>query len=329
MMRTFLFLFILLTFSSFSQTKKQKVQLIDAETNTPIADALIQFTNGNKPIISDESGNITFLMASYDFIFISHVQYGTNTFSFESKAPAQIKLNKKPVNLGSFDFNLIDEKMDSLDFQSIWNEISEFENPAIYKDDITQFYYDINNGLKRKNYLGKLNDDFSYLISFTVSQDGNIENLLINGKNNPKNDDERYLIELLSSLSYWSPATQNDKKYSRNFSFKIENKIRKQEEDIIKPYPQGGINDFYKYVSENIVYPPAARRMGITGKVYVNFQIDTNGRSVNHKVVRGIGAGCDEEAIRVLRKSPYWIPGIKEGKPVKVDITIPLVFSLN
>ncbi|NMM50479.1 energy transducer TonB [Marinigracilibium pacificum] len=327
-MRTLLLLLTVLTFTGFSQSKKQKVQLIDAETNAPIADAIFLFNNGNKPKISDESGFATFRMDSYDIITISHIQYGNNIVSYEKNAPDQIKLKKKSYNLGSLDFNLIDKTTNSIDPKDIWNEISVFQNSAMYKSDINQFYIDINNKLKEKSYFNKLGEEFSYLITFSIDTEGNIENLLVNDRE-PKNEDEKLIKEMVLSLDNWSPAFQNEKKYSQNFYFKIENKIRELEDEILSPYPQGGIDTFYQYISQNMVYPPAARRMGIQGRVYVAFVIDTNGKAINHRVLRGIGAGCDEEAIRVLQSSPYWIPGQKDDKPTKVEITIPLVFTLN
>jgi protein TonB len=89
------------------------------------------------------------------------------------------------------------------------------------------------------------------------------------------------------------------------------------------------MEDFYKYVSKNIEYPKQARRMGIEGKVFVQFVVDKDGSLSDVKVIKGIGAGCDEEAIRVLKESPKWTPGKQRGRPVRVRMSLPIFFKIQ
>ena len=93
--------------------------------------------------------------------------------------------------------------------------------------------------------------------------------------------------------------------------------------------PKGGYPAFYKYISENMKYPKQAMRMGVEGKVFVEFVVDKTGSLTNFKVSRGIGGGCDEEAIRVLSTVPRWKPGKQRGKAVKVRMTLPIIFRLQ
>lgn len=93
--------------------------------------------------------------------------------------------------------------------------------------------------------------------------------------------------------------------------------------------PKGGMQAFYKYVSEKLKYPAQARRMGTEGKVFVEFVVNRDGSIVDVKVVRGIGAGCDEEAIRVVQSAPSWSPGKQRGKPVRQKMVIPINFRLG
>ncbi|MDQ3392958.1 MAG: energy transducer TonB [Bacteroidota bacterium] len=96
-----------------------------------------------------------------------------------------------------------------------------------------------------------------------------------------------------------------------------------------QPTPQGGMEAFYKYVGKNINYPAQARRMGVEGKVYVQFVVDKDG-SLNEVVaIKGIGAGCDEEAVRVVKSAPKWNPGKQRGRAVKVRMVIPITFRLS
>jgi len=95
------------------------------------------------------------------------------------------------------------------------------------------------------------------------------------------------------------------------------------------PEPEGGMQAFYKYVSKEMKYPATARRMGIEGKVFVQFIIDKEGNISDVKVVKGIHEDCDKEAIRVLEKAPKWKPGKQRGVPVKVKMSLPISFKLG
>ncbi|HZY77959.1 MAG TPA: energy transducer TonB [Cyclobacteriaceae bacterium] len=91
----------------------------------------------------------------------------------------------------------------------------------------------------------------------------------------------------------------------------------------------GGLNAFYKLVGEKIKYPVQARRMGIYGKVNVEFVIDKDGTIIDAVALNKIGGGCDEEAIRVIKSSPKWNPGKQRGKAVKQRMVLPITFALN
>lgn len=93
--------------------------------------------------------------------------------------------------------------------------------------------------------------------------------------------------------------------------------------------PIGGMEAFYKYVTKNLKYPAQARRMGVEGKVFVQFVVDKDGSITEVKVVKGIGAGCDEEAVRVIESAPKWKPGKQRGRPVKQRIVLPISFKLG
>lgn len=93
--------------------------------------------------------------------------------------------------------------------------------------------------------------------------------------------------------------------------------------------PKGGMAAFYKYVADKMKYPPQARRMGIDGKVFVEFVINKDGSISDVKAVKGIGAGCDEEAVRVVQGAPSWTPGKQRGKPVKQRMVLPITFRLG
>jgi TonB family protein len=90
------------------------------------------------------------------------------------------------------------------------------------------------------------------------------------------------------------------------------------------PKPIGGINA----IAQNVRYPEIAKRAGIEGRVFVKALIDETGSVVGTSIIRGIGAGCDQAAMEAVMQSKFK-PGRQKGKPVKVQVTIPILFKLQ
>ena len=91
----------------------------------------------------------------------------------------------------------------------------------------------------------------------------------------------------------------------------------------------GGEAARIKYLNENIKYPQMARESGIQGRVFVTFVVEKDGKVTDVRVLRGIGGGCDEEAVRVIKNMPRWNAGKQRGKPVRVQFNMPILFKLN
>lgn len=110
-----------------------------------------------------------------------------------------------------------------------------------------------------------------------------------------------------------------------------EEKVQKQVFTYVEEMPSfpGGQDEMLMFVKNNIEYPEIAKRAGVEGKVFVTFVVDRNGNINNVNVVKGIGAGCDEEAVKVIRKMPKWTPGKQNGAPVNVQVSIPIFFKLQ
>ena len=90
-----------------------------------------------------------------------------------------------------------------------------------------------------------------------------------------------------------------------------------------------GQDEALKYIYKNVVYPSIARDNGVEGKVTAQFIINEEGKVTNVKIIRGIGAGCDDEVVRVLSNMPNWSPGYQGKRPVRVRITVPVTFRLE
>jgi protein TonB len=100
--------------------------------------------------------------------------------------------------------------------------------------------------------------------------------------------------------------------------------------EMLESYPEfpGGQAAFSKFIGRNLRYPNNARENQISGRVFLSFIIEKDGTLSNIKILREIGGGCEEEAIRVLKKSPAWSSGIQNGRKVRVQYTMPINFQL-
>lgn len=100
---------------------------------------------------------------------------------------------------------------------------------------------------------------------------------------------------------------------------------------VVESMPEfpGGMGELMKYLGTSIKYPPLAKESGIQGRVFINFVVEPNGEISNVKILRGIGGGCDEEAVRVVENMPRWKPGKQRGKAVRVSYNLPVKFTLQ
>lgn len=118
----------------------------------------------------------------------------------------------------------------------------------------------------------------------------------------------------------------------------VEVKIEEEEEEedvqiftVVENDPEfpGGMEALMKYLRDNIKYPQLARDNNITGKVYVTFVVERDGSIANARVLKDIGGGCGQEAIRVVKAMPKWTPGKQRGKAVRVQFNLPVSFNLR
>ena len=97
----------------------------------------------------------------------------------------------------------------------------------------------------------------------------------------------------------------------------------------ILPSPAGGMEGWMKYLAESIQYPEEATKQGIEGTVIMTFIINSDGSISDVETLRGVGGGCDEEAMRVIENAPNWTPAQQGGKPVNCRMRLPVKFKLS
>jgi protein TonB len=111
----------------------------------------------------------------------------------------------------------------------------------------------------------------------------------------------------------------------------IEQEAKPEPFTVVEEMPgfPGGDAEMYKFITTTIKYPEEAKELGIQGKVFVNFVVEADGSISDVRLIRGIGGGCDEEAIRVVKAMPKWIAGKQRGVPVRVYFNLPIKFTLQ
>lgn len=125
-------------------------------------------------------------------------------------------------------------------------------------------------------------------------------------KNNYTNIDS--LIQSVDQMPSWVQCSSEDEKYARYKCSEAK---------------------LYTFLSENIIYPPSARKQKLQGMVVVSFVIENDGSTSSFKIIKDIGGVCGDEVIRILKKLPKLTPAIKNGVPVRIEYVLPVNFTLS
>ena len=148
-------------------------------------------------------------------------------------------------------------------------------------------------------------------------------------------DNDSSNIKTQDQLSNTVVATKTNKSDSTNTSEPLPvTKPSGGGQEVMKwaevmPSFVGGEEAMMEYLRKTIKFPAAAREEGITGTVYVKFVVNKSGEVVNVELLRGIGGGCEEVAIKAIRNMPKWNPGMQNGEPVNVQYNLPISFQLH
>jgi len=124
------------------------------------------------------------------------------------------------------------------------------------------------------------------------------------------------------------PAGKNAKSVTKSAIIEAEDAEVLTVVEEMPSFP-GGDTERNKFLAENIVYPRQAAENGLQGTVYISFIVNSDGKITDAKILRGIGGGCDEEALRVVKLMPDWKPGRQNGKTVRTLFNMPVYFKLQ
>ncbi len=175
------------------------------------------------------------------------------------------------------------------------------------------------------------------IISFVVNSSGKTTQPQVLKSAAPSLDAEA--IRIINGMPLWKPGKQNGNAVAVRFTLPVRFQFapeaaEKQVTDSLalknleQPVYPGGEAAMLKFLAKNIKYPIEAQQNKIEGLSVITFVVDQNGGLGTFRVLKALGYGTDQEAIRVLQRMPKWIPGKVDGKPVKVRFTLPVRFSM-
>ena len=170
-------------------------------------------------------------------------------------------------------------------------------------------------------------------VNFVVGKDGSvIDSKVIRGIGSGCDEEA---IRVIESMPNWIPGKQRGQAVNVSYNLPIRFALDEKEKDTIfkvvevMPVFPGGEKKLMSYLGNNIKYPEKAKKDGVKGRVFITFVVEKDGRIDNVELLRGIGSGCDEEAMRVIKSMPKWSPGMTNGEPVRVQYNLPIKFALQ
>jgi len=178
------------------------------------------------------------------------------------------------------------------------------------------------------------------VVQFIIGKDGTIiDPHVVHGIGGGANEEA---LRVVKTIPKWKPGSQKGQAVNVQFNlpirFMLEGDASEKKVDAPKevfkvveqmPAYPGGPADLLKYLAANINYPKAAKDAGVEGMVVIQYVIEKDGSISNAQVVKGIGSGCDEEALRVVKAMPNWVPGKQRGQIVPVQFNLPIRFKLD
>ncbi|MFI5134925.1 MAG: energy transducer TonB [Chitinophagales bacterium] len=165
--------------------------------------------------------------------------------------------------------------------------------------------------------------------NFIVNEDGSIcDAKIVHGLGHGCDEE---VLRVISIMPKWIPGKQNGTLVKVYFNLPVTFKLAEPDPskpNITSPSYPGGDDSLHAFVQKNLIYPKAAKKNKTEGQVVLSFVIDSVGKTRDAKVYKSIGAGCDEEAIRILNLIPHWNPGTKNGKAATMPYYLEVQFTL-
>ena len=200
-------------------------------------------------------------------------------------------------------------------------------------------YQYINQNFKYPEIARKQGLQGKLVVEFVIRKNGEITDVKII-KGSIGGGCEEEAIRVLKNMKGWVPGIQHgipaNVRFRMPLNIDLQKILSKKEEHPDKISDQnwpkyiGGKKEMYHFLDSNFVYPTEAKNKGLHGTIYIDLLVKASGKIGNVKISRGhIGGGCEEEAIRIFKMMPDWTPATKNGKPIDVNLCIPLRIYIN
>ena len=328
-LRILLFVLLVAPIASFSQGKELFGRILDAENEKPISGVNVIALGTTQGATTNQLGYFRFTIPVVEnTLIISFIGYQTTRIDIPPSNRILFRMQKTYEMLPIVNINYINVKNLPLMVDCLRLVEGEgatvVEKNAEYPGGLTYFYNDLSRILKVDSNRILLPDSIYYL-KFCVEPNGTttFKQLIPS------------IVQIESSLknssnmfSKWCSGLQRGLSVSQCFEIPIIDKEQEFFEAEEPAEPIGGITAFEKFVKKTLVYPKEAMSRGVEGKVFIWVTIDENGRVLDPLVIKGIGGGCDEEAMNIVKRYPKWVPGRHSGKVVKQKCTVSITFKL-
>jgi TonB family protein len=186
----------------------------------------------------------------------------------------------------------------------------------------------------------KENIEGMVVVQFIIGKDGSIlDPHIVKGIGGGANEEA---VRVVGMMPKWKPGQQRGQvvnvQYNLPIRFALEGTAKTNQAEapkevfhVVEEMPKfpGGSDKLLTYLADNINYPKLAKDKGIEGMVVVQYIVEKDGSISNAQIMKGIGAGCDEEALRVVKEMPKWTPGLQRGQETRVQFNLPIRFKLD
>ena len=322
------FLFFLLLLSSFTYAQETvTVRLIDKVNKNPIRSATILAQNKSEETQSNYVGFFQIQAKTGDTLEISHPSYFTSKIVVPNANSFALPLERKYYDLGELIIEDYLKDSIALDLTKPINEV-DTTGMAKYKSGWSEFYKDFGNALAERTNIHELIKGIIVYLSFSISDDGAIEEIVLNQSYLESNVKEEIATALMQ-LNNWSPATLNGVPYSQFFKINI---AQSTLFTIVESHamPKDGIQSFYDYLYNNIKLPKNAEKLDIEEFIKMEMIITEKGELTNVKVIEGSkNIEFNDQLIEIVSNSPKWEPAISNGVITREKRTFPIKLTFN
>ncbi len=318
-----LILFLLISINTFSQERKIIGRILDSGTQMPIKDANVVILGATSGTFTNQIGffELTIDASIHKALIVSHRGFKTYEIQIPAEDHFKLFLEKEytllnKLNLNAYPKRVANELTSEVSKTKNDSDIIIVESDASFPGGLNNFYDFIGNALASE--LPQV-DEQGFNIVFEINESGEAVEISISDSTELVKTAVRQTFQKMPN---WTPATQRQNRVSQYFLLPI---ISADIPDI----EALDLKDFYNFFSENIKYPVQARRMGIEGAVFAEFQVDNLGNVISVKLLKDIGADCGDEVRRIIIATPIELTKSLYDKSHFNKFILPVSFGLD